>query len=117
MSIPPHDLPFPPGSAAMKKILAVVIGLFLFINSAFALVNLNTASVQQLTTLNGVGPVKAKAIVDYRSKNGAFKSVDDLKKVPGFGDKTVAKLRKDITVGGGLATTSPAVKPPVQKKP
>jgi competence protein ComEA len=61
-------------------------------------VNINTADEAALTSLKGVGKTKAKAILDYRQKNGPFKSVDDLKNVKGIGDKTLAKLRDQITV-------------------
>jgi competence protein ComEA len=87
----------------MKKLIALVF-LFAF-NFAFATVNLNTATVPELDAIKGIGPVKAKAIVDYRSKNGPFKTVDDLKKVSGFGEKTVDKLRKEVAVSG--ASTKP----------
>jgi competence protein ComEA len=50
-----------------------------------------------------VGPGKAKAIVEYRTKNGPFKSVDDLGKVKGFGPKTLESLRADLTVGAATA--------------
>ncbi|WP_293765589.1 helix-hairpin-helix domain-containing protein [uncultured Aquitalea sp.] len=90
----------------MKKLLAALLGFLFVCASAFAAVNINTATQEQLESLNGIGPVKAKAIIDYRAKNGAFKSVDDLKNVSGIGDKTLEKLRKDIAVSG--ATTAPA---------
>ena len=67
--------------------------------SASAKVNINTASAQQLTTLPGIGPKKAEAIVVYRKANGAFAAVDDLVKVKGIGPKTLDKLRPLITVG------------------
>ncbi len=60
-------------------------------------VNINTADEAALTSLKGIGKTKAKAIIDYRQKNGPFKSVDDLKNVKGIGDKTLAKLRDQIT--------------------
>ena len=61
-------------------------------------VNINTADVQQLQTLNGIGQKKAEMIVDYRNKNGNFKSVDDLINVQGLGAKTVDNLRDQVTV-------------------
>jgi competence protein ComEA len=60
-------------------------------------VNVNQASPQEIAAaLSGIGPAKAKAIVDYRTANGPFKSVQDLAKVKGIGQKTLAKLSQDI---------------------
>jgi competence protein ComEA len=95
----------------MKKLLLILLACFAFVGAAFAAqVNLNMATESELDALKGVGPVKAKAIVDYRTKNGPFKSVDDLEKVPGFGKKTVDALRAEVTVGGavGKAKAKPA---------
>jgi competence protein ComEA len=64
-----------------------------------ALLNINTADEAQLTSLQGIGPSKAKAITQYRQEHGLFKTVDDLKHVPGIGDKTLAALKPFITVG------------------
>lgn len=61
-------------------------------------VNLNTASARDLIELPGIGPTKAAAIVDYRAKHGPFRRVIDLRRVKGFGRKTVAKLRPSLTV-------------------
>lgn len=96
----------------MKKLLLVLMMCFAFAGAALAAqVNLNMATETELDALKGVGPVKAKAIVDYRTKNGPFKSVDDLEKVPGFGKKTVDSLRADITVGGAAAKGKDKAKP------
>lgn len=59
-------------------------------------VNLNTASQSELETLPGIGPSKALAIIDYRETNGGFKTIDDLKKIGGIGDKTFEKLKEHI---------------------
>ncbi len=67
-------------------------------------VNVNTASAGELARLPGIGPSKAQAIVEFRAKNGAFKSVDDLEKVPGIGAATIAKNRDNLTVSGGKAS-------------
>jgi competence protein ComEA len=62
------------------------------------LVNLNTATSAQLQELPGIGPVLAQRIVDYRTRWGAFRSVDDLRKVPGIGEATFAELESLVTV-------------------
>lgn len=90
----------------MKKLLLVLVCAFAFSISAWAAVDLNTATQSQLETLDGVGPKKAQAIIEYRKKNGAFKSANDLDKVPGFGAKTIDKLKKDITVGNPKAVAA-----------
>ena len=61
--------------------------------TAAAPVSLNTATVDQLDTLPGVGPVLAQHIVDYRTQHGGFRSVDELREVNGIGDRRFADLR------------------------
>ncbi|MDE2367019.1 MAG: helix-hairpin-helix domain-containing protein, partial [Betaproteobacteria bacterium] len=65
-------------------------------------VNINTATQEELQTLKGITATKAKAIIDYRSKAGAFRSTDDLTKVEGISSHSVdmQQLRKDATVTG-----------------
>lgn len=87
----------------MKKLLWALIAFFAFTSMALAAVNLNTASKEDLETVNGIGPKKAQAIIEYRKRNGWFRSVDELKKVSGFGDKSVAKMRSELTVDGAAA--------------
>lgn len=62
------------------------------------LVNLNTATVQELQTLSGIGEKKAEAIITYREANGSFQTIDDLKKVKGIGEKTFDSLKESITI-------------------
>jgi competence protein ComEA len=62
-------------------------------------VNINTADAETIAAeLNGVGLSKAKAIIEYRSKHGPFRSADDLSLVKGIGERTVEKNRADIQV-------------------
>lgn len=62
------------------------------------LVDLNTATMEQLDTLPGVGPVTGQAILDWRAEHGGFTSVDELLEVDGIGDATLADLRDLVTV-------------------
>jgi len=102
----------------MKKLFAALCVL-LFSLSAWAAVNVNTATAQQLEAVKGIGPVKAKAIVDYRSKNGPFKLYADLEKVPGIGPKMLEKLKTELVVSGGAAVPAATAKaaPVPAKKP
>ena len=90
----------------MSKFFTVVFVLFLFSAIAHAATNINTASQNELESLQGIGPAKAKAIIEYREKNGSFASVEDLKKVPGIGDGTIKQLHDVITVGSEKSTES-----------
>lgn len=90
----------------MKKLLLILAVCFAFIGSAFAAVDINTATQAQLESVKGIGPAKAKAIIDYRTKNGPFKSVDDLDNVKGFGKKMVDKVRSEVSVGGSAAASA-----------
>lgn len=62
------------------------------------LVNINTASAAELQTLSGIGPSMAQSIIDERTQNGAFASVDDLMRVSGIGEKKFAKIKDCICV-------------------
>ena len=95
----------------MKKLLLAIAASLAFALNAYAAVNLNTASKAELETIKGIGPAKAQAIIDYRTKNGNFKSVDDLDNVKGFGKKSVDKLRNDISVSGASTAPAKAEKP------
>ena len=61
--------------------------------------DINSASVEDLMTVQGVGQVIAQRIVEFREKNGPYKSVDDLLKVQGIGEKSLAKIRDRLSVG------------------
>jgi len=68
------------------------------VSRAIGLVNINTASAAELQTLSGIGPSMAQSIIDERTKNGAFASVDDLMRVSGIGEKKLAKIKDCICV-------------------
>lgn len=89
-SVPPDSAPesTPQTSEAVSSSSESVSGL----------ININTAAAYELQRLNGIGEVKARAIIDYREQNGGFSSVDELINVKGIGEKTLEKIRADITV-------------------
>lgn len=62
------------------------------------LININTADEKELQNIKGVGPALAGRIIEYRENNGAFKSIEEIKKVRGIGEKTFEKMRDSITV-------------------
>jgi len=76
------------------------------------LVNINTASAAELAGTKGIGEAKAKAIVEYREKNGPFKSVDDLRQVKGIGEQVLAKLRPQVPVGAVAGAPAPRAPAP-----
>ncbi|MCX6364026.1 MAG: helix-hairpin-helix domain-containing protein [Actinobacteria bacterium] len=61
-------------------------------------VNINTASLEELDSLDGVGPATAQKIIDYRTASGPFKTVDEIKNVSGIGDAKFAAMKDSITV-------------------
>lgn len=95
----------------MKKLLLAIVMLFALSGVGFAAVDLNTADQTQLRSVKGIGEKRAKAIIEYRKKNGNFKSVDDLKNVKGFSTKSIAKMKPELTVGGTTAVSSTGTKP------
>ncbi len=61
-------------------------------------ININTASEEELKNLSGIGEKKAKDIINYREKNGLFKTIEDIMKVNGIGDSFFAQIKENITV-------------------
>jgi competence ComEA-like helix-hairpin-helix protein len=78
-------------------------------------ININTATVDQIAMLPGVGPKKAQALIDYRAKNGNFKTTADLLKVPGIKQKKVDKLKDYIIFEGETTLKNEAAAPPAAK--
>ena len=64
-----------------------------------ALVNINSAGVDELVTLPGIGKAYAERIVEYRQKNGPFKKVEDILNVRGIGEKTFDRIKDRLTLG------------------
>jgi competence protein ComEA len=68
-------------------------------NPSLILVDINTASLEQLDTLPGIGPITAQEIIDYRNANGPFAGIEDIMNVPRIGQTTFDKIKDLITVG------------------
>ena len=98
----------------MKRFLLLVVAL-LFSTLALAVVNINTATKDELVALPGIGPAKAQAIVDYRKAHGPFKTVEDLKDVKGIGAKRFEKLKPDLAVTGPTSTKAQSASKPDAK--
>ncbi len=79
--------------------LAACLLLSLPLAGFAAPVDINKADAATISAeVKGIGPAKAKAIVEYRRKHGPFRSVDDLSLVKGIGEKTVERIREDVSV-------------------
>jgi competence protein ComEA len=94
----------------MRKILLAFAMCFALSGLAMAAVNINTATKEELTSLKGVGEKRAQDIIDYRTKNGNFKSVDDLEKVPGIGPGLMKQIRPQVTTTGKTVLDQPSAK-------
>ena len=82
----------------MKRVLLLLAAL-LVSGAAAAALNLNTATKDELVALPGIGPAKAQAIVDYRNQHGPFKSVDEIRKVKGIGEKLFLQIKPELAIG------------------
>lgn len=69
------------------------------LNADSGLLNINRASAAQLEQLPGIGPAKARAIIEDRDRNGPFRKVEELTRVKGIGDKLLEKVKPSITTG------------------
>jgi competence protein ComEA len=87
---------------ALQRSVQVLIASLMPVAVAWAgPIDINTADAATIAKeLKGIGLSRAQAIVDYREKNGAFKSIDDLRKIKGVGDKTLELNRPNIRFDG-----------------
>src|SRR3977135_2703855 len=92
----------------MKRLVMFLVGLLAYGGLAPGAGKINPATKEELASLGGIGPVKAQAIIDYRKKNGDFKSVDDLEKVPGIGPGIMKQIRSEVSVTGKTTVTKSA---------
>jgi competence protein ComEA len=92
----------------MIKKLVAAFALCMSIGSAFAAVDINTANNDALRGIKGIGPAKAKAILDERTAHGPFKDAAELsKRVKGMGGKTVDRLQAEgLTIGPATRAAS-----------
>lgn len=93
-----------------NKILhSLLLALWILVapSAQAAVVNINKADAAAMVeNLEGIGPKKAAAIVSYRKKNGAFKSIDGLMEVKGIGEKILKKNRRDLSLNKGAVKAS-----------
>ncbi|MEC4601177.1 ComEA family DNA-binding protein, partial [Burkholderia vietnamiensis] len=110
----------------LKKLLMLFVALSLSLAAGLAAaVEVNTADQAALEAVKGLGPVKSKAIIDERTKNGPFKDADDLaNRVKGLGTKSVGHLEENgLTIGGsstppkGVKLSKPAATPSAAPAP
>ncbi|MFH1312821.1 MAG: helix-hairpin-helix domain-containing protein [Candidatus Eisenbacteria bacterium] len=67
----------------------------------YVVLDINTATREELMALPSIGPTRAGAIIEWRDRNGLFEKVEDLVQVKGIGEKTLAVIRKYVCAGGG----------------
>lgn len=106
----------------MNKLTALLFALLLALVSfgvfAGSPVNVNKANAEEIAKgLDGIGPKKAQAIVEYRQKQGPFKTAEDLLKIKGIGQKTLDKNKAFIKLTDASVPTSASPEPAPKKKP
>jgi competence protein ComEA len=99
------------GTVSVFVALSIILGLSFFTNTADAAsaknppqiegkLNINTATASQFSMLQGIGAKSAESIVEYRTKNGNFKSIDDLLNIKGIGNKLLERNRVYLVLEG-----------------
>lgn len=111
----------------MKKLVgltALICSLFTASAVMAASVNINKADVATLDTIEGIGAKKAEAIVAWRTQHGEFKSLEQLKQVPGIGEKLFEKIKANVALTDGdtaaastTASATPTTTPAAENKP
>lgn len=91
----------------MRKIILSLacVGL-MYAGAAMADVNINSATASELSSLDGIGSVKAQAIIKDREANGEYQTLSDLTRVSGIGDKTIDAIREEATVADSSESSS-----------
>ncbi|MEJ2745909.1 MAG: ComEA family DNA-binding protein, partial [bacterium] len=92
---PSHD---PDSSAALGTLLTTSTKASVPAGARKAKININTASVSELDKLDGIGPKKAATVVEFRKKHGPFRTIEDIQKVPGIGEKLFERNRDRMCV-------------------
>lgn len=87
------------------KFNRLVIAAFMAVSTLFGAVNINTASKDELMSLEGIGESKANAIIEYRKSN-KFKSIDEIKNVKGIGDKIFEDIKSQISISADTKINS-----------
>ncbi|RTZ60919.1 MAG: competence protein ComEA [Gammaproteobacteria bacterium] len=94
----------------LKHVIAAIITATMLLGTSIVsaeIVNINKADAAALAeNLNGIGPVKSKAIVNYRRKHGKFKSLEDLTNVDGIGEELVKSNRRSMSLTRGVSKAS-----------
>jgi len=110
-----RGMPGSGGSPGLQILVYVFVCALIFVSAAMAAkkqppahpINLNTATLEQLEELPGIGPVTAKSIIDFRAKSGPFKRTEDLLAVPRISKKRFQKLAPYVTVGPAKPAKNP----------
>lgn len=80
----------------MKKIVLALLCVLFLAPAAFARVNVNTATVDELASLPGITKARAEKIIQHREANGFFSSPDDLKNIDGIGSKLIESIKDEL---------------------